>query len=230
MANIIPSSYLPVASQPWGREIQKRLESLESNFSLQKTNTNTVDSQLQSSYKRLDETVRSLGTINLDVANITAIANNAIGIANTSLAGLNSLENPGSDYSVDADNIIGNLLPSEPLVISKTATSAGYIGLPQILLNSGGLTLNKSHAGKHIHITGSGQAITIPANSSVPFEIGASVVIVNANVTSSIAITSDTLRLANSTTTGTLTLSFWGVATLLKIDSTTWIAYGNGLA
>jgi hypothetical protein len=230
MANIIPSSYLPVASQPWGREIQKRLESLESNFSLQKTNANTVDSQLQSSYKRLDETVRSLGTINVDVANITAIANNAISIANTSLAGLNSLENPGSDYSVDGGNIIGNLLPLEPSVITKTATSAGYIGLPQILLNTGGLTLNKSHAGKHIYVTGSGQAITIPANSSVAFEIGTSIVIVNANVTSSIAITSDTLRLANSSTSGTLTLAFWAVATLIKIDSTTWIAYGNGIA
>jgi hypothetical protein len=120
--------------------------------------------------------------------------------------------------------------PAEPDANANTAKNLGYIGLPQVILNTGNLTLSKAHAGEHIYVTGGSQTITIPANSSVPFEIGTTVVIVNANVTSSIAITSDTLRLVGTATTGTRTLAAYGMATLLKIDATTWIASGNGLA
>ena len=229
MANIIPNSYLPVASQPWGREVQKRLESLESNFSLQKTNTNTVDSQLQSSYKRLDETVRSLGTINVDITNITAISNQAISIANNAIAGLNSLGSIDSPYTVIGDNITGTFLPTEPATISETARSVGYIGLPQVILSTGTLLLDKSHAGKQIYLTSTSQTVTIPANGATALEIGTTVVLINANVTNFISINSDTLRLAGTTTVGTRTLGPWGIATLIKIDATTWIVYGNGL-
>lgn len=112
---------------------------------------------------------------------------------------------------------------------TASASSIGFIGMPQTLLASGGLTISASHAGDHIHVTGAGQTITIPANTSVPLEIGTTIVIINGNVTSSIAITTDTLRLAGTTTTGTRTLAAWGMATLVKIDATTWIASGNGL-
>jgi hypothetical protein len=101
--------------------------------------------------------------------------------------------------------------------------------MPQIILNSGNLTLSRIHAGEHIYVTGSGQTITIPANSSVPFEIGTTIVIINAHVTSSIAITTDTLRLAASSSTGTRTLSTNGIATLVKIAATTWLVSGNAL-
>jgi hypothetical protein len=139
MANIIPSSYLPVASQPWGREIQKRLESLESNFSLQKTNTNTVDSQLQSSYKRLDETVRSLGTINVDIANITTISNQAVAIANSAIAALNTLSSPGSSYTIDAGNVTSGTMAqarvanlTSDLALKANAASPSISGVTTI--------------------------------------------------------------------------------------------------
>jgi hypothetical protein len=112
---------------------------------------------------------------------------------------------------------------------ANSANAIGYIGLPQVILNSGNLTLNATHAGDHIHVTGASQTITIPANSSVPFEIGTTIVVINGNVTSSIAITSDTLRLAGGTTTGTRSLAVYGMATLVKISATQWIASGNGL-
>ena len=136
MGNIFPNNNLPVSSQQWGREIQKRLESLESNFSLQKTNTSTVDAQLQSSYKRLDETVRNLDRVDLDVAQITAIADNAIDTANTSLAGLNSLGNPGSDYSIDASNITSGQMAQErvidlvsDLILKANSASPSFTGI-----------------------------------------------------------------------------------------------------
>lgn len=120
--------------------------------------------------------------------------------------------------------------PAEPDTNANTAKNFGYIGLPQVILNSGNLTLNKSHAGEHIYVTGTAQTVTIPSNASLPFEIGTTVVIINANVTSSIAITTDTLRLAGTSSTGTRTLAAWGMATFVKIDSTTWIGSGNGLS
>lgn len=114
---------------------------------------------------------------------------------------------------------------------TTTATSgAGYMGMPQ---NSQGssYTLAASDAGKHIYVTTTGQIITIPANGTVAFPIGTTIVIVNGNsVSTSIAITTDTLRLSNSSSTGTRTLASNGMCTLLKINSTEWIASGNGLS
>ena len=126
-------------------------------------------------------------------------------------------------------NAKSGLLTTEPSANTNTASSVGYIGMPQVLLASGGLTLSKAHAGEHIYVTGSSQTITIPANSSVPFEIGTTIAIINANLTSSIAITDNTLRLAGTATTGTRTLAAYGMATLVKVEATTWIASGNGL-
>ena len=122
------------------------------------------------------------------------------------------------------------LRATEPAGNADTAKSTGYVGIPQVVLGSGNLTLSKAHAGKHIYVTGAGQTITIPSNALVPFEIGTTIVVVNANVTSSIAIASNTLKLAGTTTTGTRTISANGVATLIKVEATTWIISGNGVS
>jgi hypothetical protein len=91
-------------------------------------------------------------------------------------------------------------------------------------------TLVLGDAGKHIYVTATGRTITIPANSSVAFAIGTAVTIVNpASVSTSIAITTDTMYLAATGTTGTRTLAAYGIATLLKLTSTTWIISGYGL-
>ena len=80
--------------------------------------------------------------------------------------------------------------------------------------------------GKHISITTGG--ITVPANASVAFPIGTVVTIYNdSGSTQTIAITTDTLRLAGTATTGSRTLAQRGVATLLKVKSTEWVASGN---
>ena len=44
-----------------------------------------------------------------------------------------------------------------------------------------------------------------------------------------IAITSDTMYLANDGATGSRTLAAYGVASAIKVDSTTWVISGNGL-
>ena len=84
--------------------------------------------------------------------------------------------------------------------------------------------------GKQVLMNGTSLTLTIPANASVAFPIGTTIMVVNTNTTTlSIAITTDTLTLANSTTTGTRTLARNGLATITKIGTTTWLASGTGI-
>ncbi len=72
---------------------------------------------------------------------------------------------------------------------------------------------------------------TIPANSSVAFPIGTAVTFINQNAGGviTIAITTDTMRLAGAGTTGSRTLAANGIATAVKVTSTEWIISGTGL-
>ena len=73
------------------------------------------------------------------------------------------------------------------------------------------------------------RTFTIPANSSVSYPIGTVVLFINLVNTVTIAITSDTLILAGTGSTGSRTLAANGVASAVKVDSTSWIISGNGL-
>jgi hypothetical protein len=110
--------------------------------------------------------------------------------------------------------------------------AAGFRGIPQNA-QTGNYTLVAADAGKHIYHAsgaGAGDTYTIPANGSVAYEIGTSITFVNLDSNAvSIAITTDTMNLAGTGTTGTRTLAQYGVATALKLTSTTWIISGTGL-
>lgn len=118
----------------------------------------------------------------------------------------------------------------------NAATSTNYpIGYREAPRNAqtGNYTLVISDGGKSV-VMGDGTATaitaTIPANSSVAFPIGTVIIFVNLNTVGlSIAITTDTLTLANSTTTGTRTLARNGLATCVKINTTSWLISGAGL-
>lgn len=113
---------------------------------------------------------------------------------------------------------------------TTSADAIGYIGIPQVLNPSSPYTISASDAGKHIYMTTSGRTITIPANGSVPLEIGTTIVIINAaSVTTTIDINTDTLLLAGTGSTGNRTLAQHGMATCVKITDTSWIISGNGL-
>jgi hypothetical protein len=72
---------------------------------------------------------------------------------------------------------------------------------------------------------------TIPANASVVFPVGTVLRFVNQNTAGvlTIAITTDTMRLAPGGTTGSRTLAANGVAEAIKVTSTEWIISGVGL-
>lgn len=73
------------------------------------------------------------------------------------------------------------------------------------------------------------RVFTIPANASVAYPVGTSITFVNQINTVTIAITSDTLTFAGVGSTGSRTLAASGIATALKLASTSWIISGVGL-
>lgn len=128
MSNVFPKSNLPVSSQPWGREIQKTIESLQEAVSRQSVNTGTTDLQLQSSYRRIDET----------------------------LNGLLGLGNANSPFTINAENINGGTITgvkfrsgtegqrveieSDQLLLYGTNAEAGaaIFGAEYLILGPGG--------------------------------------------------------------------------------------------
>lgn len=111
--------------------------------------------------------------------------------------------------------------------------AVGFLNIPQNS-QSTAYTLVLADSGKHIlHPSAdtTARTFTIPANSSVAFPIGTAVTFINQNGAGvvTIAITTDTMRLAGAGTTGSRTLAANGIATCVKITSTEWIISGTGL-
>jgi hypothetical protein len=110
------------------------------------------------------------------------------------------------------------------------ANSLGFKGIPNSGAGaSGSYTLVASDAGELVYTTTT-RTVTIPANSSVAYEVGTTIVFVSGTgATTTIAITSDTMTLAGAGTTGSRTLAPHGMATAVKVASTAWYISGNGL-
>lgn len=111
--------------------------------------------------------------------------------------------------------------------------AVGFRGIPQNS-QSAAYTLVLGDAGKHIlHPSAdtTARTFTIPANSSVAFPVGTAVTFINQNAGGviTIAIATDTMRLAGPGTTGSRTLAANGIATAVKVTSTEWIISGVGL-
>ena len=200
------------------------LSQLDSNFATTITLGNTAI--------QLGNTVTTLN--NMTLANVTIssvastfpnnyLANSSVTIGNTSIS-------LGSTVTQLSNLTISNVTVANAVVDSVNV--AGFMGIPQNSQN-GNYNIVLGDAGKHIyHAAGQAAATyTIPANSNVAFTTGSAITIVNGSANNvSIAITTDTMTLANSSTTGTRTLTANGVATCIKVTSTSWIISGSGLS
>jgi hypothetical protein len=115
--------------------------------------------------------------------------------------------------------------------LNSSAAEVGFKGVPLNTQNAN-YTLVLSDAGKTILSTSTGGFTwTIPANASVAFPVGTAVTFINdTNGSNTIAITTDTLRLAGTSSTGSRTLGAIGMATAVKVTSTEWIISGAGLS
>lgn len=142
MATLFPSSYLSTASQPWGREVEKRLVDLKLNVDSNEVNNSARDQQLAASYKRLDKAVN-------DVAAATLSAAAAADKANEALAGITSVEEavyyPGTT-EIDGANIRASTIAANKL---SAGTITGEI------INGGlitGATLRTAASGERVEI------------------------------------------------------------------------------
>lgn len=135
----------------------------------------------------------------------------------------------GSDVIIFRDAASGALAFKDP---GGTYQKAGYRGIPQNS-QSVNYTAVMADAGKqlfHPSGAGAGDTFTIPANASVAYDIGETLSFINEDASSlTIAINSDTLILAGAGTTGSRSLAQHGIATAVKITSTSWIISGTNL-
>lgn len=128
--------------------------------------------------------------------------------------------------SADTNSTLTQTLPL------TDSTTLGYINAP-VNEQSAAYTAVAADSGKiifHPSTDANARTFTIPANSSVAYATGT--VLTFINMTSqvvTIAITTDTMYLAGSGTTGSRSLAQYGIATAVKMTSTTWIISGNGL-
>lgn len=125
--------------------------------------------------------------------------------------------------------------PSSGTLSSCTVDGTDAVGFRNVPSNSQSTayTAVLADAGKSIDHPASdanARTFTIPANASVAYAVGTCLSF--SNMTSqvvTIAITSDTLYLAGTGSTGSRSLAQYGVATARKITSTAWLINGTGL-
>ena len=116
---------------------------------------------------------------------------------------------------------------------SANPFTVGFLEVPQNSKSTAYTTV-LADASKHLlHPSAdtSARTFTIDSNGNVAYPIGTTLTFVNQNGAGvlTIAITSDTMRLAGAGTTGSRTLAANGIATALKLTSTEWIINGIGL-
>jgi len=165
------------------------------------------------------------------VTSTVPISTGSLQLFQNNLTGLNSNEDiviaPSGTGGVKIDKVAAP-------TATTTASSIGYLGMPVSTVTGTG-TLTLADAGKHIYITTTGQTITIPAASSVAYPIGTTITFIAgpSATTATIAIATDTLRLAGGTSTGSRTLAANGMATAVKVSGTSsagvWYINGTGI-
>lgn len=83
------------------------------------------------------------------------------------------------------------------------------------------------------HTSASAHAWTIPTNATDPFGGPGSAIVVRNTGSGAVTLTRAggvTLRIAGSTTDQNVTLSQWGLATLFKEGTNTWVVSGSGIS
>jgi len=110
--------------------------------------------------------------------------------------------------------------------------SVGFRNIP-IASKSAAYTTVLADSGKvifHPSTDANARTFTIDSNANVAYALGTALTFINmTSQVVTIAITSDTMYLAGTGTTGSRSLAQYGMATAVKMTSTTWIISGNGL-
>jgi len=214
---------MPVPNTFAGATSSIPLSQLDQNFATAITLGNTAI--------QLGNTVTTLNNMTLANVTISSVAstfpNNYL--ANSSVTIGNTTVSLGGTTSSLGNVTLNNCTTGN--ATSDSANVAGFIGLPQNSQN-GSYNVVIGDAGKHIfHPIGQAAATyTIPANSNVAFTVGSAITFINMSANAvTIAVTTDTMYLGSTGSTGNRTLAQYGVATAVKITSTNWIISGTAL-
>jgi hypothetical protein len=121
---------------------------------------------------------------------------------------------------------------STTMTFPTVSSSVGYLNIP-INSQSAAYTTVLADSGKtilHPSTDANARTFTIDSNANVAYALGTAITFINmTSQVVTIAITSDTMYLAGPGTTGSRSLAQYGMATAVKLTSTTWIISGNGL-
>ena len=118
------------------------------------------------------------------------------------------------------------------MTFPPASASVGYLNIP-VNSQSAAYTTVLADSGKaifHPSTDANARTFTIDSNANVAYAVGTAITFINmTSQVVTIAITSDTMYLAGTGTTGSRSLAQYGMATAVKMTSTTWIISGSGL-
>jgi len=181
------------------------------------------------------------GSGNVVLATSPTLVTPVLGVASATTVNKVTLTAPatGSTLTIDDGK---TLTASNSLTLAGTdattmtfppaSASVGYLNVP-INSQSAAYTTVLADSGKailHPSTDANARTFTIDSNATVAYALGT--VLTFINMTSqvvTVAITSDTMYLAGTGTTGSRTLAQYGMASAIKMTSTTWIISGSGL-
>lgn len=157
----------------------------------------------------------------------TALGQNVTGSGGIALATSPTINSP-----TFTSPVLGT--PASGTLSNCTVDGTDSVGFRNAPANSqsANYTMVLADAGKtilHPISDNNARTFTIPANASVPYPVGTVLIFVNLANTLTIAINSDTMYLAGVGSTGSRGLIAFGVASAVKVTSTSWIISGNGL-
>jgi hypothetical protein len=152
----------------------------------------------------------------------TGVVSKTNGVAFTALATTAPGANVTTFLATPSGANFNAMIAAGGVPVNCNATCAKSAAYTTVLGDGGGLI---------IHAIGDNNArtFTIDSNANVAYPLYTVLTFINSINTVTIAITSDTLTLAGTASTGSRTLAVNGVATAVKVGTTSWIISGPGL-
>ena len=182
-----------------------------------------VDNQTYSNVQALAFFITGLPAYEGNVNRLT-ITNTAIS-SSTTTGALTVAGGVGISGNVFAGNIFASNISA-----NVNGYSIGYKDLPQITTSN--VTLSADDGGKHYYVNSLGtHYYTVPSNANVSLPIGTTVVIINRTTGNIIANTQAEVSLyrAGNVTADNRTITGYGIATLIKVESNVWMINGTGI-
>lgn len=172
--------------------------------------------------------------------NVPAVAGNMVTTGDTGTVTTTMLAattGSGSVVLATSPTLVTPVLgtPTSGTLSGCTVDGTNSVGFRNIPINSqsAAYTTVLTDSGKvifHPSTDANARTFTIDSNANVAYPLGTAITFINmTSQVVTIAITSDTMYLAGTGATGSRSLAQYGIATAIKMTSTTWLISGNGV-